>query len=43
MSKQSSDFEADIGKKYAVGKLTVQIEGVVAEGMSHSFSLLTQQ
>ncbi|KAF6027450.1 Nak [Bugula neritina] len=32
MSKQSSDFEADIGKKYAVGKLTVQIEGVVAEG-----------
>lgn len=33
MSKQtSSDFEADIGKKYAVGKVTVTIESVVAEG-----------
>lgn len=32
MSKPSSDFEADIGKKYTVGKVTVVIENVLAEG-----------
>ena len=32
MSKPSSDFEADIGKKYSIGKVTVIIEGVLAEG-----------
>lgn len=32
MSKPSNDFEADIGKKYSVGKVTVVIESVLAEG-----------
>lgn len=32
MNKPSSDFEADVGKKYSIGKLTVVVEDVLAEG-----------
>lgn len=32
MSKLSSDFEADIGKKCTIGKVSVYIESVIAEG-----------
>lgn len=34
MSSKTSDFEGDIGKKYTIGKFTVTVEDVLAEGMA---------